>query len=125
MIAPELSKDILNPKRRVGKTQLFAHMDNSMCHDGREIREYFARKTMMRVPHTVHASDLSPCAFWLFGYAKERMKNQITSDDGLENTLTEVWEIVNGDLLESVFSKWISRSVSVTKHEGEHHINLH
>jgi hypothetical protein len=47
---------------------------------------------MTRVPHPVYSPDLSPCDFLLFGYAKERMKDPvITDDDDLENKLTEVW----------------------------------
>jgi hypothetical protein len=75
MIAPELSKRNPNAKRRVGKNQLVVHIDNSMCHNGRRIREYFARKTIVRVPHPVYSPGLSPCDFWFFGYARERMKD--------------------------------------------------
>jgi hypothetical protein len=43
-IAPELSKDNSNSKRTVGKKELIVHMDNSMCHNGRKVQEYFAIK---------------------------------------------------------------------------------
>jgi hypothetical protein len=58
----------------------------------------------VRVLRPVHSPDLSLCDFWFFGYAKERMKDQIiTGEDDLQNKLIEVWETVNGDLLQSVF----------------------
>jgi hypothetical protein len=42
-------------------------------------------KKMTSVPHPVYAPDLSPCAFWLFGYPQEQMKDQtITSEDDME-----------------------------------------
>jgi hypothetical protein len=65
---------------------------------------------MTSVPHSVYSPELSPCDFWFFGDAKERMKDQtITSNDDPEDKLTEVWETVSGDLLESGFSEWTSR----------------
>jgi hypothetical protein len=99
-IAPEISKENSNTKRRVDKKQLVIHMDNSMCHNGPMIQEYFTRKEMTRVPHLVYSRDLSPCDFWFFSYAKERMKDQvITDDDDLETKLTEVWGSVSEDVL--------------------------
>jgi hypothetical protein len=66
VIAPELSKENSNYKRRVDKTELIAHMDNSMCHNGRKIQEYFARKNDEN-PHPVYSPDLLPCDSWFFG----------------------------------------------------------
>jgi hypothetical protein len=37
MTAQELSKENMNGKGRVGKSQLVAPMDNSMCHHGRKV----------------------------------------------------------------------------------------
>jgi hypothetical protein len=66
----ELSQENSNSKRRVDKKELILHMDNAMCYNGREIRECFARKKMMRILHPVNSPDLSPCDFRFFGYTK-------------------------------------------------------
>jgi hypothetical protein len=50
VIAPELLKKNSNSKRKVGKKEPIVHMDNSTCHYGCKIREYFARKKMVRIP---------------------------------------------------------------------------
>jgi hypothetical protein len=63
MIASELSNENMNAKRRVPKNQLVMHMDKSMYCTDRKIRRYFAKKTMIRVPHPVYSPDLSPCDF--------------------------------------------------------------
>jgi hypothetical protein len=66
-----------------------------LCHNGRKIQEYFARKNLTRIPRAAYSPDLSPWEFWFFGYAKERMKDSIIRDeDDLEEKLTEVWEHV-------------------------------
>jgi hypothetical protein len=97
MIAPQLSKEHMSTKQRVGKNKLVVHMDNSMCHNWCKIREYFARKTIAKVPHPVCSPNLSPYGFCFFGYANEWLKNQIiTSEDDMENKLTNVCETVRG-----------------------------
>jgi hypothetical protein len=63
MTAPELSKENASAKRTVGKNQLVGHMDNRMFQNGCRIREYFALKTVMKVPQPVYSVDLSPCDF--------------------------------------------------------------
>jgi hypothetical protein len=86
----------------------------------------FHPKKMVRVPHPVYSSDLSPCDFRFFGYAKERMKNQgITGDDDLENKSTEVGGSVSEDVLQSVFQEWMERLEWVREHEGEYPIHPH
>jgi hypothetical protein len=52
------------------------------------------------------------------------MKIQIiTSEEDLEDKLTEVRETVNGDLFESVFDEQTSRLGRVIKHKGEYYVN--
>jgi hypothetical protein len=81
---------------------------------------------MMKVPHPVYLSNLSPCDFWFFGCAKKRTKDQIiTSEDNLEDKLIKAWETVGGDLLESVFYLWIPRLEWEIEHEAEYYINPH
>jgi hypothetical protein len=54
------------------------------------------------------------------------MKDEITtSEDDLEGQLTEVSETVHGDLLQSVFSEWMSRLECVTERKGEYFTNPH
>jgi histone-lysine N-methyltransferase SETMAR len=126
IIAPELSRENTNSKRRVGNKPLLVHMDNSMCHNARKIEEYFTRKSVTRVPHPAYSPDLSPSDFWFFGYAKEQMKDQVVEDeDDLEDKLTEVWEHVTEDVLQSVFYEWIARLEWVIAHGGEYYLNPH
>jgi hypothetical protein len=76
------------PSAKVGKNQLVVHMDKSMCHNGHKFGEDVARKTTMRVSHSVYSPDRSPCDFWFFGYAKEQMKEQIKAQDNSPTVIT-------------------------------------
>jgi hypothetical protein len=81
---------------------------------------------MIRVPHPVYSSDLSPSDFWFFASAAERMKDQIiTNEDDLKNKLTKVLEIAIGDLLELVFYERMSRLEWGTEYKGEYYISPH
>jgi hypothetical protein len=97
-----------------------------MCHDGRKIQEYFARKKLTRVPYPVSSPDLSPWDFRFFGYAQEQMIDSIIRDeDDLEKKLTEVWEPFTWDVLQSIFHELIVRLEWVIRHGGDCYLNLH
>jgi hypothetical protein len=119
-IAPELPNENARAKRRFDSKQLIVDLSNSMCTNGGKIQQNFARNKMTRVPHPVCSPNLSPCDFWLFGYAKEQMKNKtITSEDNLESGLTHVWEKASVNLLQSVFHEWMTRLEWVMELDGE------
>jgi hypothetical protein len=63
---------------------------------------------------------LSLCDFWFFGYAKEQL---ITDRSDLEDKLTDIWEHISRNVLQSVFFKWIERLECVIEHERDYDIN--
>jgi hypothetical protein len=101
------------------------HRGNSIYHNGRKIQKYFARKKDEN-RHPVYSPDLSPFDFWLFGYTKKQLKDQLITDEGdLEGKLTNIWEHLSRDVLQSVFFEWMERSEWVTEHEEDYCINPH
>jgi hypothetical protein len=61
-----------------------------------------------RAPHPAYSPDISPCDFWLFGFLKEKLKEQelSTSDEIIEAIMTICNDVTSKDL-QSVFSEWI------------------
>jgi hypothetical protein len=59
-IAPKLSRENRNDKRKIDNKPLLIYMNNPMCHNRCKIQEYFTRKSMTRVPHPAYSPDLSP-----------------------------------------------------------------
>jgi hypothetical protein len=54
------------------------------------------------------------------------MKDQIIADErDLEDKLTEAWQNLNGDLLQSVFYEWTGRLEWFMEYDGEYYINIH
>jgi hypothetical protein len=116
----------IEPQAQSWQKGLIMHMNHSMCHDGRKIREYFARKKMTRTSHPVYSPYLSPCDFWFCGYAKEQLEDRpITDESDLENRLTNTWGHVRRDVLQSLFFEWMEQLEWVIEHEGDCYINPH
>jgi hypothetical protein len=73
---------------------------------------------MTRTASTVCSPDLPACGFWFVGYAKEQLKNQLITDESdLEDKLTDTWEHVSRDVLQSVFFEWMERLAWVIEHK--------
>jgi hypothetical protein len=103
---------------------MIVHIDNSMSHNGPMIQKYCARKKMTRIAHPVYSPDLSPCDVWFFGYAREKLKDQlITVESDLEDKLTHIWEHGSWDVPQSVFFEWMERLEWVIEH-GETIISI-
>jgi hypothetical protein len=52
------------------------------------------------------------------------MKDQIIiNEDDLEDNLTNVWEVVSRDLLESVFHERVSKPEWTIEHDDEYYLN--
>jgi hypothetical protein len=86
----------------------------------------FRQKKDDENPYPVYSPDLSPCDFWFFGHAKEQLKDQLIMDKSdLEDKLTDIWECVSRDVLQSIFFEWLERLEWVLEHEGDYYINPH
>jgi transposase len=58
-------------------------MDNSIYHNPRKISLELEHNKIERAPHPTYSPDISPCGFWLFGFLKEKLKEQELSTSGL------------------------------------------
>jgi hypothetical protein len=81
-------------------------MDNSMCHHVRKISLELEHNTIERAPHSAYSPDISSCGLWLFGFLREKLKEQepSTSDEIIE-VITTIWNDVAFEELQSAFSE--------------------
>jgi hypothetical protein len=49
----------------------------------------------------------------------------MTSEGDLESALTDVWENLSRDVLQSMFHEWIARLEWVMEYHGDYYINPH
>jgi hypothetical protein len=70
-----LSQKMLN-RRKNAAVDFMVHMDNSVCHNAPEISLELEYNRIGRCPHPADSLDISSCDFWLFGFLKEKLKEQ-------------------------------------------------
>jgi hypothetical protein len=88
------------------------HMDNSRLHSALEILQAMGRMKIKRLAHPPCSPYLSPCNFWFFARAKTTLLNRRFADadaNAVIEALTDLWDCVNFDELQSVFRNWIER----------------
>jgi hypothetical protein len=56
------------------------HHGNNLLHDALAVREFLAKKSIMKLDHTPYSPDLAPCDFWLFAKLKTALKGHRFSD---------------------------------------------
>jgi hypothetical protein len=72
-----------------------------------------------RAAQPAHSPDISPCDLWLFGFLKEKFKEQelATSSEIIEAIAT-MWNDATFEELQSLFSQWIQHVTWVIEHGG-------
>jgi transposase len=56
------------------------HHDNALAHDALAVREFLAKKSIMKLHHPPYSPDLAPCDFWIFPKLKTALKGHRFSD---------------------------------------------
>jgi transposase len=56
------------------------HHDNVPAHDMLAVREFLAKKSILKLNHPSYSPDLAPCDFWLFPKLKTTLKGHRFSD---------------------------------------------
>jgi hypothetical protein len=76
-------------------------------HDDGKVQEKIDWKGFARCPHPPYSPDLSPCDFWFFGMAKEKMKDrEFRTIQDILRRLTETWSDLTFEDIQSVFREW-------------------
>jgi hypothetical protein len=74
---------------------------------------------MMRLPQTAYSPDLSPCDFWLFGFAKQAIQDEVFDNaDQLIQHLDSNFDQVTFEDLQRAFLNWMERLSWVVEHDG-------
>jgi histone-lysine N-methyltransferase SETMAR len=56
------------------------HHDNAPAYDALAVREFLAKKSIMKLDHPLYSPDLAPCDFWLFPKLNTALKGHRFSD---------------------------------------------
>jgi hypothetical protein len=94
-------------------------MYNSTCRNSGKISLELEHNKIKKAPHPAYSPDISPCNIWLFGFLKEKLKEQELSTS---NEIIEVIMTICNDItlkeLQGVFSEWTQRVTWVIERGG-------
>jgi hypothetical protein len=92
-----------------------------MCHNGSIVASKFEKHNVSRLPHQLYSPDINSCDFWPFGLLKGVLKDrEFNSSDKIEEAITNVWDELTFDEVQSVFHNWMSGLAWVIKNGREH-----
>jgi hypothetical protein len=73
--------------------------------------------------HPSYSHGMSPCNLWLFGWAKTALQNRRFADaDVVIKGLTDLFDSISFEELQSLFQNWIEILEWVIGHNGEYFI---
>jgi hypothetical protein len=94
-------------------------MDYSKSHEDGKIQEKIDRKGLIRCPYPPYSPELSPCDFWFFGMAREKMKDrEFRTLQNIIDRLTEIWNVLTFEDVQSMFHQWQIPRNGVTEDGG-------
>jgi transposase len=99
---------------------LVVHADNARAHAAQKCRTFCEENGLCVAPYPLYSPDLAPSDFFLFGYAKERLKGMVFPS--YEELLDAIGEVVTGiesETLIAVFEHWVERLEWVSKNNGD------
>jgi hypothetical protein len=71
------------------------HRDNALAHDMLAVREFLAKKSIMKLDHPPYLPDLTPCDFWLFPKLKTPLTGHRFSDTAnIQGHLTTILQSI-------------------------------
>jgi hypothetical protein len=77
------------------------------------------RLKMTQLPQPAYSSDLSPCDFWFFEFAKQAIQDEVFDNaDQFMQCLHSIFDQVTFEDLQRVFLNWMERLSWVVEHDG-------
>jgi hypothetical protein len=85
--------------------------DNAPAHDALAIREFLAKKSIMKLDHPLHSPDLALCDFGLFPKLKTTLKSHRFSDTADDHPAEEEFQ--------KFFEQWKHRLTKCIGAQGD------
>jgi histone-lysine N-methyltransferase SETMAR len=83
------------------------HDENSHAHDALAVREFLAKKFIMKLDHPPYSSDLAPCDFWLFPKLKTALNSYRFSDiTYIQGHATTILQRIPEEEFQKCFEQW-------------------
>jgi transposase len=106
----------------VGKDLNFGlHHDNALAHDALAVREFMAKRSIMKLNHPPYSPDLAPFNFWLFPKLKTALKSRRFSDIAdVQGHATTILKSIPEEKFQKYFEQCKRRLTKCTGAQGDY-----
>jgi hypothetical protein len=120
-IFPDLKTASLNFRHQRTGSTFWAHMGNSMCHNGLKVTSKIKKNYISRMLDPPYSRDRSPRDSGLFGMLRQILRDgEFSSSDAIEDVIAQGRNGLTFEDVQSVPSDWIRRVAWVAENDGEH-----
>jgi transposase len=97
------------------------HHDNAPAHDALAVREFLAKKSIMKLDHPPYSPDLAPCDIWLLPKLKTILKGQRFSDiANIQGHANTILQCIPGEEFQKSFEQWKRRLTKCIGAQGDY-----
>jgi histone-lysine N-methyltransferase SETMAR len=97
------------------------HHDNAPAHDMLAVREFLAKKLILKFDHPPYLPDLAPCEFWLFPKLKTALKVHRFSDiANIQGHATTILKSIAEEEFQKCFEQCKHRLTKCTGAQGDY-----
>jgi hypothetical protein len=97
------------------------HHDNALAHDELTVREFLAKRSILKLDHRPYSPDLAPCEFWLFPELKTSLKDHRFPDIAdIQGHATTILQSIPEEEFQKCFEQWKHRLTKCTGAQGDY-----
>jgi histone-lysine N-methyltransferase SETMAR len=97
------------------------HHDNTPAHNALDVREFLAKKSIMKLDHPPYSPDLAPCDFLLFPKLKTALKGHRFSDIAdIQGHATTIPKSIPEEEFRKCFEQWKHRLTKCIGVQGDY-----
>jgi transposase len=97
------------------------HHDNASAHDALDVREFVAKKSIMKLDYPPYSPDLTPCDLRLFPKLKTALKGHRFSDiANIHEHATTILQSIPEEEFQKFFEQWEHRLTKCIGAQGDY-----
>jgi hypothetical protein len=97
------------------------HHDSALAHDALAVREFLAKKSIMKLDHPPSSPDLAPCDFWLFPELKTALKgHRFSNIADIQGHVTTILQSIPEEEFQKCFEQCKHRLTKCIGAQGDY-----
>lgn len=118
---PQVLQKWQEKRPRTGTRGLLWHHDNASAHTAARTVDMMAQNSIQLLPHPPYSPDLAPCDFFLFPFAKEKLRGtRFDNEDEACDAYLQILDEVPKEKWTQCFQMWFHRMERCIQSGGEY-----